>query len=388
MTGRSLEALRMANQRAVTSLLSLGDPLSRAELARRTGLSSTTVSSLVAQLMGGGVVEECEGVGLPYKGGSGRPPRLLRLTTRPGLVAGVDAGHHHVRVAIADRAANILVEHVAEVDVDPEGQRTLDLVADMVARAALEADVRVEQLLGIGMCVPSPLNRASHRVSSGILPGWRGLVPAEELQRRTGLPVIADNDANVGAIAEHQHGAARGAADAIYVKAASGLGAGLILGGRLHRGATGIAGELGHVHVREDGRVCRCGSRGCLETEVSAQHLLTILRHAYGDDLDVATMMSLEAEEDPGVCRVLGDAGRTIGRALADLCTALNPSTIVVGGSIGASPVVRDGIRSALDRHAHPDSASAVCVVPGQLGARAEVVGAVTLAIAGLAAAD
>ena len=388
MPGRSLEALRAANQRAVTTVLAQGDPLSRAELARRTGLSSTTVSSLVAQLIDGGAVEESDEVGLPHKGGSGRPPRLVRLTTRPGLVAGVDAGHHHVRVAVADRSADILVEHRAVVDVDPEGRGTLDLVADMLARAAREAGVRVEDLLGIGMCVPSPLSRASHRISSGILPGWHGLVPAEELQRRTGLPVIADNDANAGAIGEHQHGAARGATDAVYVKAASGLGAGLILGGRLHRGATGIAGELGHVHVREDGRVCRCGSRGCLETEVSAQHLLAILRPAYGEDLDIEAMMSLEADGDAGVCRVLGDAGRTIGRALADLCTALNPSTVVVGGSVGASAMMREGIRTALDRYAHPDSARAVRVVASELGERAELIGAVTLAIASVTAAD
>ena len=382
----SLERLRLSNRRAVTALLAAEGPLSRADLARGTGLSRTTVSSLVTDLVRDGHVVETDERGRPHKGGSGRPPLLLRLTAPAGALAGVDIGHRHVRVAVADRTGGVISEDVASVDSDADGRQTLDRAAAMV-RAALErAGIGRDDLQGVGMCVPAPLDRRSARVSTGILPGWRELSPGEELRRRLAVPVFADNDANLGALAELHHGAARGALDVVYVKVASGLGAGIVLGGRLHRGATGIAGELGHVQVGEDGLVCRCGNRGCLETMVAAPRLLEVLQPAYDEPLTTERMLALDAEGDPAVRRVLNDAGRTIGRALADLANSLNPEAVIVGGSVGTSGSLCEGIRASVDRYAQPDTAAAVRVVPGVLGDRGQVVGAVSLAIQRLAA--
>ncbi len=124
---------------------------------------------------------------------------------------------------------------------------TLDLAADLVRTAADDAGIPIGELLTVGLCVPGPIDRRSARVDQAVLPGWQQLAPAGELSERVGVPVVVDNDANLGAMAEHQHGAGRGVADLLYVKLASGVGAGLVLGGRLHRGTTGIAGEVGHV---------------------------------------------------------------------------------------------------------------------------------------------
>src|SRR6476659_2004709 len=146
-------------------------------------------------------------------------------------------------------------------------------------------------------------------------------------------------------MAEHQHGAGRGAADVLYVKLASGVGAGLVLGGRLHRGVAGLAGEIGHVLAREHGHVCRCGSRGCLETEVSTRRLLELLRPAYDERLDLAGLLALDGRGETAVRRVLTDAGHAVGRVLAGLCTTLNPAMIVVGGSLGVSPTLVEAIR-------------------------------------------
>jgi predicted NBD/HSP70 family sugar kinase len=233
--------------------------------------------------------------------------------------------------------------------------------------------------------VPAPLDRRSASIRTGILPGWRELSPSEELHRRLGVPVHADNDANLGALAEVGRGAARGATDVVYVKVASGVGAGIVLGGRLHRGTSGIAGELGHVQVREDGEVCRCGNRGCLETLVAAPRLEAVLQPAYDEQLSVERILELDAAGDAGTRRVLDDAGRAVGRALADLCNSLNPELVVVGGSLGASASLLAGTRAAVDRYAQPDTAAALRVVSGELGDRAEVVGAVSLAIARVA---
>ena len=381
MPGHSLDDLRAANRRAVTSALSDMGPMSRADLARATGLSATTVSSLVNALVEDGAVTETTDRARPHKGGSGRPPVLVALTLRPGHVAGIDIGHHHVRVAVADRAGTILAEDAAPSDTDGHGERTLEQAVALLESVVARTDGRVTDLVGAALCVPGRIDRRSSSHDGGILPGWRGLAPGLEMQERLGIPVAVDNDANLGAVAEHRHGAAEGASDVIYVKVASGLGAGLVLAGRLHRGATGIAGEVGHVAVRDDGLVCRCGSRGCLETEVSATRLLQLLQPAYGD-LDVPDLLRRDADGDPGVQRVLVDAGQAIGRALAGLCTVLNPEVVVVGGSLGASPSLVGGVSAAVEHFAQPDAAAAVEVRAGHLGDRAELVGAVAVAIA------
>src|SRR6202008_1802562 len=147
--------------------------------------------------------------------------------------------------------------------------------------------------------------------------GWAGLHAARELGRRLGVPVTVDNDANLGALAEASLGAGRGMGEVVYVKVSSGIGAGLVLGGRLHHGATGIAGEIGHVQVREDGAVCRCGNRGCLETVAATPALLESLRPAYGDELTAGGMLELAVDGNLGAQRVIKDAGWAIGRAVA-----------------------------------------------------------------------
>ena len=381
----SLESLRERNRRSVVAALRASGTASRADLARRTGLSRTTISSLVTDLIGSGHVVETTARGRPHKGGSGRPPQLIALSAPRGAVAGVDIGHGHVRVVVADRSGAVHTDESDTLDVDEHGADALDRAARMVRAGLTQAGVDRAELRAVGMCVPAPLDRRSARIRTGIMPGWRHLSPGDELQRRLDVPVFADNDANLGALAELSRGVARGLADVVYVKVASGLGAGLVVGGRLHRGATGIAGEIGHVQVGEDGHVCRCGNRGCLETLVSAARLVEVLQPAYDEPLTVESVLTLDVEGDAAVRRVLSDAGRAIGRALADLCNSLNPEAIVLGGSLGTSPSLAEGVRAAVDRYAQPDTAAAVRVLAGELGSRAEVTGAVSLAIARVA---
>jgi predicted NBD/HSP70 family sugar kinase len=386
-TTGAMEGLRAANQRSVLALLAIEGPMSRADLGRASGLSRSTVSSLVAQLIHDGKVTETTDRGRPHKGGSGRPPLLVALSAPKGGVAGVDLGHGHIRVALADRTGEVHHEEHVLVDVDTHGTTVLDRAAGMVRSLLRRAAVDDDHLQAVGMCVPAPLDRRSARIRTGIMPGWLGLLPGDELERRLGVPVHADNDANLGALAEVHHGAARGRHDVLYLKVASGLGAGIVLGGRLHRGATGIAGEIGHVQVEEGGQVCRCGNRGCLETLVAAPRLLAVLAPTYHDLAGVDDLLALDAEGDAGVRRVLSDAGRSVGRAVADLANSLNPELVVVGGTLGASASLLVGLRAAIDRYAQPDTAAALSVVPGELGDRAEVVGAVALALARVATA-
>jgi predicted NBD/HSP70 family sugar kinase/biotin operon repressor len=373
----SLEDLRELNRLRVVDELRRRGNASRGEIAHATGLSRTTVTTLVADLQDRGLVIE---TGAVNGRGRGRPPVQLRLDPLAGGAIGVDFGHSHVHVAVADLSAAVLGERRVELDVDSAPTKALDVAAalghELVARAGLDR----RRVVGAGMGLPGPLG------ASAIMRGWAELDPAKELTRRLGVTATVGNDANLGALAELSLGAGRGMQDLVYLKLASGIGAGLVLGGRLHQGATGIAGEIGHVQVKADGAVCRCGNRGCLETVASASALLESLKPAYGDDLTVRGMLELATNGNHGAQRVIKDAGWAIGRAVADLCNSLNPEAIVVGGVLGASRTpLLEGIRESVDRYAQPGTAGAVTVLAGKLGERAEVLGALALALQGAA---
>jgi predicted NBD/HSP70 family sugar kinase len=237
-------------------------------------------------------------------------------------------------------------------------------------------------VIGAGLGLPGPVDQTDGVVgSSAILPGWVGVPAALEMRRRLDVPVFVDNDANLGALGEATFGAGRGAGEFIYVKVSSGIGAGLVLRGRLYRGWSGMAGELGHVLVDPEGAVCRCGNRGCLETAASAPAVLELLRRSHGE-LTVPEMLRLAREGDLGCRRVIADAGRAVGGAVALLFNILNPQRLVVGGDLaGAGDLLLDGVRESVRRSALPAAADAASVVAGVLGERAGVLGALALVV-------
>ena len=211
-------------------------------------------------------------------------------------------------------------------------------------------------MIGAGMCLPGPIHRPTGVVgSTAILPGWVGVAAADEMRRRLDLPILVDNDANLAALAEAAFGAGRDAKDLIYLMISSGIGAGLVLNGRLYRGAEGLAGELGHVLVDADGPVCRCGNRGCLETVAGTDALAELLRRSHGDGLDGRAIVRLAREGDLGCRRVIADAGRAIGKAAAMLVNVLNPELLIVGGDLAeAGELLLDGVRESLERVGAP----------------------------------
>jgi predicted NBD/HSP70 family sugar kinase len=377
----SLESLRERNRRCVIEILSEHHLLSRAEIARRTGLSRSTVSSLVTELQREGLVIEREEEATPPQ--SGRPPVLLSLDPNAGAVLGLHFDHPIVRVAVADLEHRILAEARLELDVDHDADTTLEASAGLVEQVLCESAVDRDHVLGAGLALAGPLDSRTGRVGSAtILPGWVGRDIATELSRRIGLPVHVDNDANLGALGELMLGAGRGATEMAYIMLSSGIGAGLILGGRVYRGARGVAGEIGHVPVDEHGDICRCGNRGCLETFVGAHALLELLRRSHADGLTVGGMVQLAREGDLACQRALADAGRIVGKAAAALCNQFNPERIVVGGELAlAGDVLLDPLRDAIGRYALRAAAEEVEVVQGALGERAELMGALVFVV-------
>ncbi|MEU1819082.1 ROK family transcriptional regulator [Streptomyces roseifaciens] len=376
-TPGSQSSLHRANLERVVRAVRRAGSLTQAEIARATGLSAATVSNIVRELKDGGTVEVT-----PTSSG-GRRARSVSLSGDAGIVVGVDFGHTHLRVAIGNLAQRVLAEDAEPLDVDASAAQGLDRAEQLVRRLIDDVGIDPGKIIGVGLGVPGPIDVETGTLgSTAILPGWAGTNPRDELAARLNVPVHVDNDANLGALGELVWGAGRGAADLAYIKVASGVGAGLVINGQIYRGPGGTAGEIGHITLDESGPVCRCGNRGCLETFTAARYVLPLLHSAHGTDLTVTRMVQLAREGDPGCRRVISDVGRHIGSGVANLCNLLNPRRVVLGGDLADSgELVLAPIRESVSRYAIPSAARQLEVVPGALGGRAEVLGALALVL-------
>jgi predicted NBD/HSP70 family sugar kinase len=371
---------RERNALRVLDYLFREGPAPRGDVIRATSLSRATVSKLIGELQAQGLVAE---TGEPLSvGRSGRPPTLLALNPRLGAFGGVDFGHSSVRMAIADVGGALIAEDRQELDVDNEAERAIAVAVDGLLALARGARLERERLLGVGAAISVPVRRDASLAAAGILPGWSAVSPQRELARRLGVPVHVGNDANLGALAEVRTGAARGASDVVYLMLSSGVGGGLVLGGSLFTGHGGMTGELGHVPVDPDGAQCRCGNRGCLETIAGAQWLLSRLGAALGETLTLPEAVA-RARAGDGVCRrVFREAGLAAGRVAGGICNVVNPELVIVGGDlIVAGELLVDAVREGLEQTSIAAVRSDVAVVAATLGDRAELLGAIGLAI-------
>ncbi|MFF3830916.1 ROK family protein [Streptomyces sp. NPDC002458] len=376
-TPGSQTSLHRANLERVVRAVRMAGSLTQAEIARSTGLSAATVSNIVRELKDGGTVEVT-----PTSAG-GRRARSVSLSGDAGIVIGVDFGHTHLRVAIGNLAHQVLAEESEPLDVDASSAQGFGRAEQLVNRLIETTGISPGKVIGVGLGVPGPIDVESGTLgSTSILPGWTGINPSQELAGRLGVPVYVDNDANLGALGELVWGGGRGVKDLAYIKVASGVGAGLVIDGHIYRGPGGTAGEIGHITLDESGPVCRCGNRGCLETFTAARYVLPLLKPSHGPDLTMERMVQLAREGDPGCRRVIGDVGRHIGSGVANLCNLLNPSRVVLGGSLAeAGELVLGPIRDSVSRYAIPSAARQLSVLPGALGGRAEVLGALALVL-------
>ncbi|MEV6953392.1 ROK family transcriptional regulator [Streptomyces sp. NPDC051183] len=376
-TPGSQSSLHRANLERVVRAVRLAGSLTQAEIARTTGLSAATVSNIVRELKEAGTVEVTD------TSAGGRRARSVSLSGDAGIVIGVDFGHTHLRVAVGNLAHQVLAEESEPLDVDASWTDGFDRAEALVGRLIASIGVGLEKVIGVGLGVPGPIDVESGTLgSTAILPGWAGINPRQELSQRLGVPVYVDNDANLGALGELVWGSGRGVKDLAYIKVASGVGAGLVINGQIYRGPGGTAGEIGHITLDESGPVCRCGNRGCLETFAAARYVLPLLQGSHGPELTMERVVELAREGDPGCRRVVTDVGRHIGSGVASLCNLLNPSRVVLGGSLAdAGELVLAPIRESVGRYAIPSAARQLSVLTGSLGGRAEVLGALALVL-------
>ena len=358
--------------------------LSRAELVQRTGLARATVGSVIDDLIGAGLVRTTTEPLAPGAR-SGRPPQLLSLEARAGYAVGLDVGHDHVRVILTDLVGTSVWDSSVALSVDGDPRRTLDAAVELIDRAIGDTGVPRERVLGLGLGIACPVDAGGDLYTDGIMPGWTGVRPADELTDRTGLAVRIVNDANACVLAECRFGAAKDCADIIYLRLSAGIGASMVCDGRVVLGCGGFAGEIGHLTLDPRGAVCRCGNRGCLETVASPPAIAALLSRSWGRPVSTAELAELIGAGDRGALRAVGDAGDAVGRALTVAVMLLNPALIVVGGELiiaGESLfepmrriLIRDGMRSHT-RHLR--------IVSSALGDSAGVRGAAALVLDGV----
>lgn len=367
-------SLRSANQARVLRLLLLdGAAWTQANLARTTGLAPATVSTIVRELAEHGLVD--------VEPGRGRRGAAVRISSTAGTVIGIDFGHTHVAVAVGDLSGTVLREDRRATSGGESHDEALGL-----ARSLLEGlDAFVDDappIRSAALGVPAPVARELVE-SDAIFPGWHGVNVARAAQEAFGVPVVVENDANLGALAEHRLGAAQGHETSVFIKTSSGVGAGIMIGGQIFHGASGTAGEIGHLTLDELGPPCRCGKRGCLEaftaTAFVQQQVAGQLVGAPGR-ADVDLVIAAAREGNVAARRALEDAGLHLGQGIASLVNLLNPALVSVGGDMArAGELLLEPARLGLRKYGL-DAVASTPVVAGELGSRASLIGAVLLA--------
>ena len=376
-----MRLLRERNHLQVVEVLVALGQATRAEVARRTGLSRTTVSTIVGEFLELGLVVERE---TTAAGQIGRPGMIVALQPRAAFPVGIDFDHDKVIVAVSDLTRTVLAERSAPWDVDGDARGAMRCAESLVTATLADAGVEADRILGVGVALAGPVDPATGAVhpSSGVLPSWLELDPRAELEALLGAPVFIENDANLGALAEMTSGAAVDARSMAYVSMSSGIGAGLIIEGELYRGHRGLAGELGHVLVDSSGLLCRCGGRGCLETVAAGPALTALMQTSRGIDVTTAELVAMALGGDAGSRRLVGDAGRALGAALATVVSIFGPDTIVIGGEIAvAGELLLGPTREAIMRSAPPVATQDLRVLPSALGDRANLLGALVLVV-------
>jgi predicted NBD/HSP70 family sugar kinase len=386
LTRARTDSLRDTNRHRIIRAVMVA-PGTQASIVRHTHLSQATVSAMVNELHQEGV--------FVIESGEGERGKRVRLGPVRGTAVGVEVNHSSLTVAARPVASTEIEFATVEFGPDQAGniwiRQAVRLIQETVRRTGLTPD----HIVAIGVGIPAMIDPRTSKitqVSSSL--GWELTGdPREQFKTHfPRVPVIVDNETNLAAFGEYVHGVGQSGHETIlFVKASMGIGAGLIVGGRIYRGRHGVAGEMGHLTMDPDGTVCRCGNRGCLETQIGGIPLLEQVRRAYtGYRIDFPTSLESAIERarsgDPVCRRVLLDAARVMGLALAKVCNLLNPEMVVLGGEFGmAADLLLASVEQEMRLHAlhgmfHPDFAP-VRIVGSELGRHAGTRGALSFAL-------
>lgn len=350
-----------------------GDGLTRAELARTTGLPRSSVSALVRKLVATGAIEEFNHASST----GGRRPTLLRVVRSEGAAYVAELGQHHARIGVVSLSGTLLATADISLKIADGQDRTVELLTS----AWQDLGATVPQTVdAVGLCVPGPVDEHGRITGAARMAGWNGLDLIGALESATGLPAVVENDARAAAIGEWS---ARGehSESCIYIKAGTGVGAGWISGGLAHRGTHGFAGDITHIRIQTDApRPCSCGNSGCLETVASGAAILRQLAEL-GSPIGSASDVIIAASNgDPQVTALVREAGARMGEVLSSLVNFLNPKRIVVGGSMSQMGALLAGLRTELYDRCLPMATDQLAIETSTAGPDAPLIGMSVLA--------
>ncbi|MBK7319617.1 ROK family protein [Candidatus Villigracilis affinis] len=355
------------------------------------GLTRAAVTLIVNDLIENEVIFEAESRAIP----SGRPPVVLEINPKRGLVAAVDMGATHMNIAIADFSAKIIAEKSLPLDIRNGPQICMPEVSRSLKELLAENGISQSQLMAVGIGVPGPvITDAGMVVSPPIMPGWDGYPIRKTLEQELGCAISLNNDAELGALGEWAYGAGRGEKNLAFIKVGSGIGAGLIINQQIYGGTTGSAGEIGHITIDENGPLCTCGNHGCLEA-FAGGHAIALQAKKLVESgkrtlLSSIPMENLTAQEVAKAARrgdlpaqdIIMRAGTFIGIAIAGLVNLFNPGAVIIGGGVAQSgDLLTTSIRQAVGERSLRASGRGVHITTAMLGRRSSLMGATVQAV-------
>jgi len=364
---------------SVLRMIRDGEAVTRADLARRTGLARSTVAQRVDALLAHELVYEAGGSAST----GGRPPTVLAFNHLAGVVLVADLGATHSRLAVSDLVGAPLTEVALDMDIADGPDRVLAWVDERFQELLRDAGKTAADVRGIGIGVPGPVAFATGQpVNPPIMPGWDGFSIPSWFAGRYEAPVLVDNDVNIMALGEHfSHW--RDTDHLLFIKVGTGIGCGIVAGRLIHRGAQGAAGDIGHIRVPGNEEVlCRCGNVGCLEAIAGGRALAQRLSGAGLKAANSRDVVALTRAGEPLAVRMVRDAGRSLGHVLAGSVNFFNPAAIVIGGDLGeVHEQLLAGVREVIFERSLPLATRDLRTEPSRLGDRAGVVGAAVMVI-------
>ncbi len=365
--------------------------ISRTDLAEQMGLTRAAVTLIVNDLIENGVVLEAESRAIP----NGRPPVVLEINPKRGMVAAVDMGATHASVAVADFSANIIGEVSFPFDIKQGPTVCLAETRQILQQLLDQHGISMSQIMAIGVGVPGPVVKDAGMVMAPpIMPGWDRYPIRDTLEKEWGCPVSLNNDAELGALGEWAYGAGRGEKNLAFIKVGSGIGAGLIINQQIYGGTTGSAGEIGHITIDENGPLCTCGNHGCMEAfaggnaiALQAKKLVesgkrTLLSSLPLEAITAQTVAEAARRGDLPSQEIIMRSGTFIGIAIAGLVNLFNPSAVIIGGGVAqAGDLLTTPIRQAVRERSLRASEQSVHITAAMLGKRSTMIGATVQAI-------
>ncbi|MGI9606834.1 MAG: ROK family protein [Acidimicrobiales bacterium] len=359
-------------------LIRSGQATTRAQLAVTTGLARSTIAQRIESLAASGLIR----VNGEAPSTGGRPATVLGFNPDAGAVLVADLGATHSRVALANLGGEILAETTADIEIAAGPKHVLDWVDERFEQLLVEASMPRQDIVGIGIGLPGPVEFAEGRpVSPPIMPGWDGYDVRGHFVGRFHVPVLVDNDVNIMALGESWMMEPT-LADFLFVKVGTGIGSGLILGGDIHRGAQGAAGDIGHIPVAQFDTVCRCGNIGCVESVASGSAIARQLAAMGKGTTNSRDVMELVSRGDADAGQAVREAGRLLGRVLAAAVNLLNPAMIMIGGDLSeAGDQLLAGVREVVYQRSTALATNGLVIASSNMGDRAGVVGAAAMVI-------